>query len=95
MPIFLNQGPKPVIYPQMRTEAEDQELVQLLTDHQTAILSYIRPLMSGYPGACDSQQLTNITLWKKKSNFTPSNVPNGLQVGRNFPLNPSLFRSAS
>lgn len=54
----------------MRTETEDQEFVQLLTDHQTALLSYIRSLMPGYPGARDIQQLTNITLWKKKNDFT-------------------------
>lgn len=54
----------------MRPETDDQEFVQLLTDHQTAILAYIRSLMPGYPGARDIQQLTNITLWKKKNDFT-------------------------
>ena len=54
----------------MRIETDDQEFVQLLTDHQTAILAYIRSLMPGYPGARDIQQLTNITLWKKKDDFT-------------------------
>lgn len=54
----------------MGTDPEDQEFVRLLTDHQTAILAYIRSLMPGYPGARDLQQQTNITLWKKKDDFT-------------------------
>jgi RNA polymerase sigma-70 factor (ECF subfamily) len=53
----------------------DQEFVQLLTGHQTALLAYIRSLMPGYPGARDILQLANITLWKKKDDFT---------IGTNF-----------
>lgn len=48
----------------------DQAFVQLLTDHQAAILAYIRSLMPGYPGIRDIQQLTNLTLWRKKNDFT-------------------------
>ncbi len=48
----------------------DQAFVQLLTEHQSAILAYIRSLMPGYPGIRDVQQLTNLTLWKKKNDFT-------------------------
>ncbi|NNC88401.1 MAG: sigma-70 family RNA polymerase sigma factor [Akkermansiaceae bacterium] len=59
----------------MAAEEHDQEFVRLLTDHQTAILAYIRSLMPGYPGARDIQQLTNITLWKKKNDF---------ELGTNF-----------
>ncbi len=59
----------------MADARHDQEFVQLLTDHQTSILAYIRSLMPGYPGARDIQQQTNITLWKKKNDF---------EIGTNF-----------
>ena len=44
--------------------------MRLLTDHQSALLAYIRSLMPGYPGARDILQHTNITLWNKKDDFT-------------------------
>ena len=85
--------------PQMRTENEGQEFVQLLTGHQTAILSYIRSLMPGYPGARDIRQHTNTTLQSPNHPIIfaimPPNVPHGPQVAQNFPLRPSLFRSVS
>ena len=54
----------------MTPDLEDQEFVRLLTDHQSALLAYIRSLMPGYPGARDILQHTNITLWQKKGDFT-------------------------
>ena len=44
--------------------------MRLLTEHQTAVLAYIRSLMPGYPGSRDILQRVNLTLWNKKNDFT-------------------------
>lgn len=59
----------------MSEQNPDQEFVRQLTQHQGAILSYIRSLMAGYPGAQDVLQQTNIKLWEKKADF---------EMGTNF-----------
>ena len=45
------------------------QFVTLLTDHQSAILAYIRSLTPGSSGARDLQQEVNITLWNKRDHF--------------------------
>ena len=54
----------------MSDARHDQEFVRLLTEHQTALVAYIRSLMPGYPGARDILQQANLTLWNKKDDFT-------------------------
>ena len=50
---------------------EEDEFVRELTNHQTAILAYIRSLVSGWSGARDILQEVNVTLWQKRSVFVP------------------------
>ena len=54
-------------------EAED--FVRELTNHQTAMLAYIRSLMPGSSGTRDLLQEVNITLWQKRDSF---------EMGTNF-----------
>jgi len=61
--------------PLMTEESSDREFIGLLTQHQMAVLAYIRSLMPGYPGAQDVLQQTNLKLWERKSGF---------EVGTNF-----------
>ncbi len=49
---------------------EENEFVQQLTLHQGPVLAYIRSLMPGQRGAQDVLQQTNVTLWKKRDDFT-------------------------
>ena len=49
----------------------EDEFVQELTNNQTAILAYIRSLVSGSSGARDILQEVNVTLWQKRSVFVP------------------------
>ncbi|MDB4142680.1 sigma-70 family RNA polymerase sigma factor [Akkermansiaceae bacterium] len=51
------------------------QFVTLLTDHQSAILAYIRSLTPGSSGARDLKQEVNITLWNKRDHF---------ELGTNF-----------
>lgn len=48
-----------------------EEFVRELTDHQTAMLAYIRALAPGSPHARDLLQEVNITLWNKRDVFQP------------------------
>ena len=57
------------------TSDNTDAFVTLLTDHQSAILAYIRSLTPGSRGARDLQQEVNITLWNKRDNF---------EIGTNF-----------
>ncbi len=55
--------------------AGSEEFVRELTNHQTAMLAYIRSLAPGGSGARDLLQEVNITLWQKRETF---------QLGTNF-----------
>jgi len=46
-------------------------VVRELTDHQTAMLAFIRALMPGSSGARDLLQEVNIILWQKRAQFQP------------------------
>jgi len=59
----------------LQTPEPSEEFVRELTDHQTAMLAYIRSLAPGSPNARDLLQEVNITLWKKRDSF---------QLGTNF-----------
>ena len=59
----------------MTEENPDHEFIRLLTQHQMAVLAYIRSLMPGCPGAQDVLQQTNLKLWEKKAGF---------EMGTNF-----------
>jgi RNA polymerase sigma-70 factor (ECF subfamily) len=52
-----------------------EDFVRELTDHQTAMLAFIRALMPGSSGARDLLQEINIILWQKRSAF---------QIGTSF-----------
>jgi RNA polymerase sigma-70 factor (ECF subfamily) len=52
-----------------------EEFVRELTNHQTAMLGYIRSLSPGNSGARDLLQEVNITLWQKRDTF---------ELGTNF-----------
>jgi RNA polymerase sigma-70 factor, ECF subfamily len=52
-----------------------EEFVAELTNHQTAMLAYIRSLSPGNSGARDLLQEVNITLWQKRDSF---------ELGTNF-----------
>lgn len=52
-----------------------EEFVRELTNHQTAMLAYIRSLAPGGGGARDLLQEVNITLWQKREVF---------ELGTNF-----------
>ena len=54
---------------------DSEEFVRELTNHQTAMLAYIRSLAPGGGGARDLLQDVNITLWQKREMFT---------IGTNF-----------
>lgn len=51
------------------------EFVRELTNHQTAMLAYIRSRLPGASGARDLLQDVNITLWKRRDSF---------ELGTNF-----------
>ena len=57
------------------SEKDMEEFVKLLTEHQSAILAYVRSLTPGSRGARDVQQEVNITLWNKRESF---------ELGTNF-----------
>ena len=48
-----------------------QAFVGELTNHQTAMLAFIRALMPGSSGARDLLQEVNIILWQKRTHFEP------------------------
>jgi RNA polymerase sigma-70 factor (ECF subfamily) len=48
-----------------------QAFVGELTNHQTAMLAFIRALMPGSSGARDLLQEVNIILWQKRAHFEP------------------------
>jgi RNA polymerase sigma-70 factor (ECF subfamily) len=52
-----------------------EEFVAELTNHQTAMLAYIRSLSPGNSGARDLLQEVNITLWQRRDSF---------EIGTNF-----------
>ena len=52
-----------------------EEFVRELTNHQTAMLAYIRSLAPGGSGARDLLQDVNITLWQRRDSF---------ELGTNF-----------
>jgi RNA polymerase sigma-70 factor (ECF subfamily) len=52
-----------------------EEFVRELTNHQTAMLAYIRSRVPGSSGARDLLQDVNITLWKRRDAF---------ELGTNF-----------
>jgi RNA polymerase sigma-70 factor (ECF subfamily) len=56
-------------------DAGSAEFVRELTNHQTAMLAYIRSLSPGNSGARDLLQDVNITLWQKRGSF---------ELGSNF-----------
>lgn len=52
-----------------------EEFVRELTNHQTAMLAYIRSRVTGSSGARDLLQDVNITLWQRRDTF---------ELGTNF-----------
>lgn len=48
-----------------------ETFVRELTDHQTAMLAFIRALMPGSSAARDLLQEVNIILWQKREQFAP------------------------
>ena len=48
-----------------------EAFVSELTNHQTAMLAFIRALMPGSSGARDLLQEVNIILWQKRAQFEP------------------------
>lgn len=57
--------------PEMETEKQDSEIVALLTRHQSAIRFYVSSLLPGEARAADVAQQANLTIWDKRSDFTP------------------------
>jgi RNA polymerase sigma-70 factor (ECF subfamily) len=57
------------------SDAESEEFVRELTNHQTSMLAYIRSLSPGGSGARDLLQEVNITLWQRRDSF---------ELGTNF-----------
>lgn len=55
--------------------ADSEEFVTELTNHQTSMLAYIRSLAPGGSGARDLLQEVNITLWQRRDSF---------ELGTNF-----------
>lgn len=49
----------------------EESFVTELTAHQPALQAFISSLMPGDPGTDDVLQRTNITLWRKRDEFTP------------------------
>src|SRR5688572_23735554 len=56
-------------------DADSQEFVRELTNHQSSMLAYVRSLAPGNSGARDLLQEVNITLWQKREAF---------ELGTNF-----------
>lgn len=57
------------------SDADSEEFVRELTNHQTSMLAYIRSLAPGGSGARDLLQDVNITLWQRRASF---------ELGTNF-----------
>ena len=51
--------------------AAQKQLVQLLTDHQTTLLSYIRASVRDLATAKDILQKVNLIIWEKAADFQP------------------------
>jgi RNA polymerase sigma-70 factor, ECF subfamily len=66
---------RPSLNPNPPDDADSQEFVKELTNHQTAMLAYIRSLTPGSSGARDLLQEVNITLWQRRSSY---------ELGTNF-----------
>ncbi|WP_193211113.1 sigma-70 family RNA polymerase sigma factor [Luteolibacter marinus] len=49
----------------------EEGFVTELTNHQTAMLAFIRSLMPGSSGARDLLQEVNVILWQKRAQFEP------------------------
>ncbi len=49
----------------------EEIFVTELTAHQPALQAFIASLMPGDPGTDEVMQRTNITLWRKRADFTP------------------------
>jgi RNA polymerase sigma-70 factor, ECF subfamily len=56
-------------------DADSEEFVKELTNHQTSMLAYIRSLAPGGSGARDLLQEVNITLWQRRDSY---------ELGTNF-----------
>lgn len=56
-------------------DADSEEFVKELTNHQTSMLAYIRSLAPGNNSARDLLQEVNITLWQRRESF---------ELGTNF-----------
>lgn len=56
-------------------DVASEEFVKELTNHQSAMLAYVRSLAPGGSGARDLLQEVNITLWQKRESF---------ELGTNF-----------
>ncbi|MCB1133330.1 MAG: hypothetical protein KDN05_19570, partial [Verrucomicrobiae bacterium] len=55
-----------------QNEDQDREakFVQLITDHQNLIRSFIISLLPGAPGVDDVIQAANAVIWRKRDEFT-------------------------
>lgn len=61
--------------PNPQSDPDTEEFVRELTNHQTAMLAYIRSRVPGSSGARDLLQDVNITLWQRRDSF---------ELGTNF-----------
>jgi RNA polymerase sigma-70 factor (ECF subfamily) len=61
--------------PNPTEDSDSEEFVKELTNHQTAMLAYIRSLTPGSSGARDLLQEVNITLWQRRNSY---------ELGTNF-----------
>lgn len=55
--------------------SEDEQIVQLIAEHQNVIRNFIISLLPGAPGVDDVFQNTNMIIWQKRETFT---------IGTNF-----------
>ncbi len=56
-------------------EENEEKLVQLLVNHQSALHAFVLALLPGHPDANDVVQEVNAALWKKRGEF---------EIGTNF-----------
>lgn len=54
---------------QQESNADDARFVQLITEHQNLIRSFVISLLPGAPGVDDVIQNTNAVLWRKRDSF--------------------------
>ncbi|PWG73383.1 RNA polymerase subunit sigma-24, partial [Enterococcus hirae] len=59
----------------MKSDEQDEAIVALLTEHQSALRLYVASLLPGESSTPDVAQQANATIWKKRDDF---------EIGTNF-----------